>query len=195
MQTQFTAFAGHTKVAAGSLADITTHAHAHLGEGHAERLLVFADAGGTAVDLDLSGTVAQAITRLAGHPIYGTAATAPRPGRPRLGVVSREISLLPRHWAWLSRQPRSASATLRRLIDDALRQGAGTEAARLGREHAHRFLWSMAGDLPGFEEVARTLDRGDLGAFEASMATWPEDVRTYAVTLAAGEHVSNATAA
>jgi uncharacterized protein (DUF1330 family) len=95
-------------------------------------------------------------------------------GRPRLGVVSREIGLLPRHWAWLKQQPRSASAALRRLVDQAAKATAPAEATRLAREKAYRSMSRLGGDLPGFEEASRALFAGDLPGLRARMEGWPE---------------------
>ena len=106
------------------------------------------------------------------------------PGRPKLGVVSREISLLPRHWEWLEAQPNGASAAIRRLVDQARAQPG--EAERRGREAAGRFLTALAGNLPGYEETTRALYGGDLERFTALMEGWPEDIREYAAELAGG---------
>jgi hypothetical protein len=103
------------------------------------------------------------------------------PGRPKLGVVSREISLLPRHWEWLEAQPSGASAAIRRLVDQARNSAADQE--RRGREAAGRFLTAIAGNLPGYEEATRALWAGDTARFSALMADWPADVRAYAEQL------------
>lgn len=108
----------------------------------------------------------------------------PGPGRPRLGVVAREISLLPRHWEWLEQQPSGASAALRRLVDQA--RNAPGEAERRGREAAGRFMTAMAGNYPGYEEATRALYAGDLVKFVDLIAAWPADVRNFAVQLAGG---------
>jgi hypothetical protein len=104
------------------------------------------------------------------------------PGRPKLGVVSREISLLPRHWEWLEAQPNGASAAIRRLVDQA--RAMPGEKERRGREAAGRFLTAMAGNLAGYEETTRALYAGDLENFVALMAGWPKGIREYAARLA-----------
>jgi hypothetical protein len=106
-----------------------------------------------------------------------------RRGRPRLGVVAREVTLLPRHWAWLATQPGGASVALRRLVDDARRAGAGRDRARQARDAAYRFMHALAGDLPGFEEASRALFAGDRDRFAAAVASWPPDVREHATKL------------
>jgi len=98
---------------------------------------------------------------------------------PRLGVVSREVSLLPRHWDWLEQQPNGISAALRRLLDEARKRAPGEERARLAREAAGRFMTAMAGNLPGYEEAARALFAKDHERFTQRIAAWPEDVRLH----------------
>lgn len=117
-------------------------------------------------------------------------AAAPRPevrgpGRPKLGVVAREVTLLPRHWDWLAAQPGGASVALRKLVEAARSDASGEEAKRNARNAADRFMLGMAGDAPGFEEASRALYRGDRKAFEANIRDWPEDVRKTASRLAA----------
>jgi hypothetical protein len=127
-------------------------------------LLAFDDETGAQVDLDLTG------------------ASAPRPrGRPSLGVEAREVTLLPRHWQWLAKQPGGASVTLRKLVETAMKQG---RSERECRDAAYRFLTVMVGDRPGYEEAIRALYAGDRTRFEAFGATWPEAVRDHARALA-----------
>ena len=122
---------------------------------------VFEDGSGRLVDLDY----------------WDAAAAAPRPrGRPRLGVASREVTLLPRHWEWLSSQPGGASAAIRRLVEEARRRGAGSGEKR---DSAYRFLSHMCGDRPGYEEALRALYRGEEERFSALIAGWPEAIRDY----------------
>jgi len=117
-----------------------------------------------------------------------TAQPQPRtgPGRPRLGVVAREVTLLPRHWRWLSVQPGGASVALRKLVEDARRAHAGSDRQRDAQEAAYRFMSAMAGDAHGFEEAARALFAVDEKHFEEHIADWPQDVREHAQMLAVG---------
>jgi hypothetical protein len=96
-----------------------------------------------------------------------------------LGVVSREVSLLPRHWDWLEQQPNGASAALRRLVDQARKHEPGKERARLATEAAGRILSAMAGNLPGYEEASRALYAADRAHFEELILEWPRDIRAY----------------
>jgi hypothetical protein len=165
----FVAFAGRDLLARGTLADAVRACKDRLERGEDRRIALFDDATGGPVDIDLRGSAADVLARLA---------PAPRgPGRPRLGVVSREISLLPRHWSWLAEQRGGASATLRRLVDAARRDGADQDRARKAIEAAYRFMADMAGDQPGFEEASRALFARDLDAFAERIATWPAGVR------------------
>ncbi len=108
------------------------------------------------------------------------------PGRPKLGVVAREVTLLPRQWDWLSAQPGGASAALRRLIDAARKHGEGAERTRQARERTYHFLHALGGDLPGFEALSRALFGGDQAGFEEKLKAWPPDVSAYALRLAEG---------
>jgi hypothetical protein len=166
------AFAGNDLVARGRLRDVVSRCKTLVEEGEARRIAFFDDDSGRVMDIDLS----RSLDELQEHP---RPAESKRrgPGRPKLGVVCREVSLLPRHWQWLSAQRGGASATLRRLVDAARRDQAGDAAARLAIEAAHRFLWDIAGDLPGFEEATRALFRGDFDTLEKLTISWPIGIR------------------
>ena len=179
--TSCTAFDGPRRLAAGPLAEVARAVKARAEADPAAALLTFDDTTGAVIDLDLRGTPEEVVARL------GTSAPAASErrsrGRPRLGVVAREVTLLPRQWEWLARQPGGASAALRRLVD-AARRDDSPGVARAAREAAYRFMAAMAGDLPGFEEATRALFAGDRARFEAQAAAWPADIRAHAETLA-----------
>lgn len=192
-----TVFCGVKQIAHGQLADVAFAIKAHEASADGS-LLVFDDATGAVIDLDLRGGTAEILERLAerGRQEVGRALRAEAParaergrGRPKLGVVAREVTLLPRHWEWLAAQPGGASQALRRLVDQARNADDGRTDARLDRERAYRFMAALAGDLPGFEEAARALFAGDEAAFTARIAAWPEDVEAYAARLAQGAFV------
>jgi hypothetical protein len=190
-----TAFAGSALLATGPLAEIALAVKHAMDRGTTAPLLTFDDATGGVVDLDLRGSAADIVARL-GQP--GGSGTGPREapterppaqearsrGRPRLGVIAREVTLLPRHWDWLSAQAGGASVTLRRLVEAAQRGDGGRRQRRAAQEAAYRFMAAMAGDLPGFEEAARALFAGDRQRFERLVADWPDAVRAYAGRLA-----------
>lgn len=183
----FTAFAGHSLLRSGPVAEVVRALRDRLDRDAAATLLVFEDRTGVQVDFDLRGTGDECVARLAHHPLLAAVpAGGPRragPGRPRLGVVAREVTLLPRHWDWLETQPGGASAALRRLVDEARKSAPGTDAARAACEAAGRFLTAMAGNYPGYEEATRALFALDREGVSRHTADWPADVRAYLLRL------------
>jgi hypothetical protein len=163
-ETRCTVFDGPRRIAAGPLDQASAAARAALERG--AQVLIFDDATGRVVDLDLRPT------------------TPRGPGRPKLGVESREVTLLPRHWSWLNGQPGGASAALRRLVDAARRETLGLDQARHAQEAAYRFSTTMAGDAPGYEEATRALFAKDRRGFSEMSEAWPPDVRDHARALA-----------
>lgn len=191
----YTAFEGHRMLAAGPLADVALAVKRALGNQNGGALLVFQDGTGQQTDLDLTGDDAQVIARHTPPPNADAPATepdaadaadaAPRGrGRPKLGVVPREVTLLPRHWDWLGAQPGGASVALRKLVEQARRENEARDQQRQRQEAAYRFMSSMAGNLEGFEEATRALYAEDRERFAQCLATWPQDVRAYAMNLA-----------
>jgi len=190
--TRYTAFDGPRRVASGSLVEVASAVKEVVDQDGRSPVLVFDDATGRPLDLDLRGTPDQVRERaraqeraLACGTDPGTEATPRGPGRPKLGVVSKEVTLLPRHWAWLGAQPGGASATLRRLVDQARKAGEAQDRVRRAQDAAFRFMTDMAGDLPGFEEAIRGLFAGDRDKFDAEIQAWPADVRQHSRALAA----------
>lgn len=177
--TRYTAFTGHLLLASGSLQQVAL-AVREAPEG----ALVFEDRTGRVIDLDLRGSAEEVMGRLAALSPPRAAEAARQRGRPKLGVVPREVTLLPRHWDWLASQPGGASAVLRRLVDEARRQDAGRTERRAAHERAYRFLSALAGDLPHFEEAIRALFADDLPRMRVQMEGWPPAVATYAAQLA-----------
>jgi uncharacterized protein len=171
----YTAFAGERLLASGAKPTVLLALKGHEREG--DRVLVFDDATGRQVDFDLRGTPEEVLAR-------AEARTRAGPGRPKLGVVSREVSLLPRHWEWLEQQPNGISAALRRLVDEARKREPDQVRARRAREAAGRFMWAMAGDLRGFEEASRALYAGDHARLRKLIRAWPGDVRAHLLALA-----------
>lgn len=180
------AFAGSKLIAAGPLAQVALHVHAQAATDCP--VLVFSDDTGRVVDLDLRGTREDVAQRYA-------EATPPQEapkgrGRPKLGVVPREITLLPRHWEWLASQQGGASQTLRRLVDEARKADGGRTQAKTAQERTYRFVTALAGDLPDYEEAVRALFASDRAALDRHMQAWPADVRQYALRLL-GENAAN----
>lgn len=181
-----TAFAGERLLAAGPAPEVALAIRAAAAMNGDAALLVFDDRTGRQVDFDLSGSEADIRARLASEKPAAQAASARRsPGRPKLGVVAREVTLLPRHWEWLAEQPGGASVTLRRLVDAARNAEADPARARKARETADRFMAAMLGNRPGYEEASRALYAGDRGRFMELSEPWPVDLRDHARRLAA----------
>jgi hypothetical protein len=180
----YTVFAGHRRLATGPLATITGMvAEAQANGSEQEPLLVFDDRTGRVVDVDLRGTSTAVDAPPGDVPPEASAAPPRSPGRPRLGVVAREVTLLPHHWEWLAAQPGGASVTLRKLVELARKQGAGDERIRLAREATYRFLHAIGGNLPDYEEVTRALFAGQVSAMRQHMHEWPHDVRAHALAM------------
>ncbi len=155
-----------------------------IDEGASAPVLIFDDATSELVEIDFRGTVGEVLSRLS--PVVTEEEVSPRrPGRPRLGVVAREVTLLPRHWEWLNSQPGGASVALRKLVEEARRSSEGKDRVRRSQEAAYRFLSAMAGNEPGYEEALRALFAGDRARFDALAESWPPDVRDHARMLAA----------
>lgn len=142
-----------------------------------ELVLIFEVETGRQIDVDLRGALEEVLERY-------VPAAAKGPGRPKLGVTSREVSLLPRHWDWLEEQPSGASAALRRLVEAAIKHEPGKERARRVRAALSRFLSAMAGDRPHYEEACRALFAGETAQFAVLVERWPKDIREYAVQQA-----------
>ena len=174
---QLLVFEGDHCVESGPRPGVLTALKARFDSGAAGTLLVFDGSSGKQVDFDLRGSLADVLAR------NGPPAPRSGPGRPRLGVVGREISLLPRHWEWLEGQPNGASAAIRRLIDEGRRHDPAPGQARQAREATGRLMTALAGNLPGYEEALRALYAGDRAAFEGRVREWPVDVKEQALRL------------
>ncbi|MEO5962382.1 MAG: DUF2239 family protein [Thermomonas sp.] len=189
-----TAFAGSHRIASGELRHVALKAKRVFDSEPDRPILVFEDATGMVVELPLelpAGDLLRTLSSMPDEAVEAKTVSVPTrgPGRPRLGVVAREITLLPRHWDWLNAQPGGASVTLRRLVEDARKVTADGDRRRVAQEAAYRFMHALAGDLPDYEEATRALFAGDIGRFEEALARWPEDVREHASLLAAGAFV------
>jgi hypothetical protein len=192
--TTVTAFEGSARVGTGALRDVAM-AIKTAQERRTSAVLVFEDVTSHQVDVDTRGTKEQVLQRLVAlEPNEGegdiavvdapVTDVARGPGRPKLGVVAREITLLPRHWEWLATQSGGASVAIRKLVDEAKKQNEARDRARFAQESAYRFISVMAGNLPGFEEASRALFANNAERFAHTVAYWPKDVREHAVVLA-----------
>jgi hypothetical protein len=185
----YIAFEGDRCIGTGDLRGVARSARKTLGRQPHASILIFNGRTSALVDVDFRGSVDDVVARIpspeAPAADEDTAVTAPRgPGRPKLGVVAREITLLPRHWDWLAQQKGGASVAIRKLVDEARRTNEGSDRIRLAQEAAYRFMSTMAGNRPHFEEAIRALFAGDAKRFEQLIAEWPADVRDHAMRLA-----------
>jgi hypothetical protein len=187
----FTAFVGHRRLASGLLTEVAITIKKATKPTGTEPILVFDDTSGRSIDLDLRGTDEDILARLPPSGPNPETITAESPvseprgrGRPRLGVVAREVTLLPRHWDWLAGQPGGASVVLRKLVEEARHASGDRDRHRAARDAAYHFMSAMAGNFKGFEEASRALFADDQRRFGELVAAWPEDVRDHIVRLA-----------
>jgi len=184
------AFDGHTLLVRGDLITVALAVKTAAAERPEATILTFDDLTGRVIDLDLRGSPEEITARLT-QPAPTAPETAPETprgrGRPKLGVVAREVTLLPRHWDWLAAQPGGASQALRRLVEDARKNDGRETDARAAQEAAYRFMSAMAGNLPGFEEASRAFFANERERFAEQAAAWPVDVREHVRRLAWGD--------
>ena len=206
----YTAFSGHRRIASGPLRTVALVVKQAIESGAARPVLIFDDTTGRSVDIDTRGSDEEVVARLAqptatnvraegarsGCPLQlvpDSLDTDPRigeprgRGRPKLGVVPREVTLLPRHWEWLATQPGGASVALRKLVEEARRTHAEKDRRCKAQERAYHFMAAMAGDMPSFEEATRALFANDQRRLRELVVAWPDDVRDHAISLAFGD--------
>lgn len=182
LPSRLVAFSDGQKLADGGIPSVAASLRRHLDDDPKASILVFDAETSRPFELDLQGD-ANAVTRR-----YASLEALPdapkRPGRPKLGVVGREVTLLPRHWEWLAAQPGGASVTLRKLVEQARRDGSGGDARRRAQDATYRFMLGVAGDREGYEEALRALYAGRRDDFMRLVGAWPADVRDHVVQLA-----------
>jgi hypothetical protein len=187
-----TAFAGKRLVASGGLLPVALRAQEAANRDKFAQVLIFDDVTSNPVEVDLRGTPDDLTRRIAETEAAAAQSNEPilaegeirKPGRPKLGVVAREVTLLPRHWEWLASQPGGASVALRKLVEQAKKANQGTDRLRIAQEAAYRFLSAMCGNEPGFEEANRALFAGNRERFVQVIEPWPSDLRDHAMKLA-----------
>lgn len=185
-QQKFTAFLDKSCIARGSIETVVTAAKEQFDQGINARLVIYSDDTGETVEIDFRGTINEVLARLTQHPMLPTQSEPAEislkrsgPGRPKLGVVSREVSLLPRHWDWLAKQSGGASNALRRLVEEARKKNETQDHQREIESAVHRFMWDMAGNEPHFEDVTRAFYIRDFQTMGSLMKDWPTDVRVH----------------
>ncbi|MHB0770686.1 DUF2239 family protein [Bradyrhizobium sp. 5.13L] len=189
MQGTYTAFVGQRRLASGTAGEVALSVK-RATQPLDQPVIIFDDGTGRSIDFDLRGDDREVLARLAKlMPPPATENSEPPSGprgrgRPKLGVVAREVTLLPRHWEWLNAQAGGASVALRKLVDEARRASGAKERERHARDAAYHFMSTMAGNLPQFEEASRALFADDRRRFTGLIADWPTDIRDHIVKLA-----------
>ena len=178
----YIAFSPNQRLARGTLVEAALVAHSHL---HEPGVVIFDETTFSVVDVDLGGSAEEVRRRVESYP-HATQKPSRTRGRPKLGVVGREVTLLPRHWEWLAQQPGGASVTLRKLVSAARKDPKHQQqfAQHQAQQKAYRFCQAMAGDLPGYEEALRALYAQDIDGFKNNTETWPQDIADTAIALA-----------
>lgn len=172
---RFSAFSGTEHFFEGTLPDVTDAIRKRLAILPDSQILVFSQATGLQTDIYLD---------LPAKRFDETVSPTTVPGRTKLGVVGREVTLLPRHWEWLNSQSGGASVALRKLVEIAMRENVEKDEIRHRHEAAYRFMTALAGDLPGYEEALRCLFANDRRGLEERITGWPADVKRFALQLA-----------
>lgn len=185
------AFSRSERIAEGRPREVAAAVKTLVDADREASVLVFDAQTSEPVEIDLRGGLDDVLARLPAAEDVPLPAADPKPGpaartvgRPRLGVAAREVTLLPRHWDWLARQPGGASVALRKLVEQALHTHADADRVRQARESTYRFMTAIAGNEPHHEEAVRALFAGNLDAFAQMVAAWPADVRQHTLTLA-----------
>ena len=189
MNPAYVAFENERRIAAGDLDEVARAAKQLHDRRKDAAILVFNGSTSALVDIDFRGSVEDVLARLPKlappRDEEPAAPAAPRgPGRPKLGVVAREITLLPRHWDWLAQQKGGASVAIRKLIDEARRTSGDKDRTRSAQDAAYRFMTVMAGNRPHYEDAIRALFAHDRRRFTTLIADWPVDIRDHTVKLA-----------
>jgi hypothetical protein len=191
-----TAFADTRQIASGDLIDVARATKRFMEVDPSLTILIFDD-NSELVEIDFRGTQNEVVDRIQEQQANLLAAPSKDdsedsatvaaksssekqgPGRPKLGVVSKEVTLLPRHWEWLAAQPGGASVTLRKLIDAARKQDDVPSRERKTQEITYKFMSAMAGNEVNFEEATRALFAGESKRFAELIEPWPQDLRSH----------------
>lgn len=188
-----TAFEGNRCIASGNILEVAQKVKEIIGRDESAPILIFSDLTSELIEIDFRGTMHDVLTRLEKSTAEVESAVSPSttdpslrrgPGRPKLGVVPREVTLLPRHWDWLNGQPGGASVALRKLVEEARRVNSSCDKVIGSQQVAYRFMVAMAGNMEGFEEATRALFTGAPERFNDHISSWPVDIRNHTLKLA-----------
>lgn len=183
----YTAFENDKLLVTGNLEDVVLQIRKRLKSHPSLKILVFSDDTGKEMDFDLRGSEKEVLEKLKIYLSPEDLDEPVGPGRPKLGVIAREVSLLPRHWEWLATQPGGASATLRKLVEEARKSSTTRDTVKQAQERTYKFMTAIAGNLPNYEEALRALYAKDKARFRTQISDWPIDVKDYIKRLS--QHV------
>ena len=178
----YTAFEGVACIGSGDITLVAALAKEAIDKDPHAGIHIFDDITGELLELDFRGTVEDVLRRLRASDQLDKIELR-GPGRPKLGVIAREVTLLPRHWDWLNTQPGGASVALRKLVEIAKRENAGKDQIRQARDASYQFMFIMAGDMPNYEEALRALYAGHQESFDFQIEQWPADIKAHAKKL------------
>lgn len=167
----YTAFVGNTRLITDSLLNV---ALAIKNQQHdSAPILIFEDQTGKQIDVNITGSESDIQQR------YAELETVKKVGRPKLGVISREITLQQKHWDWLDLQNSSASAVIRKLIDQELNNAQSESNIMMTKQTTDRFMSAMLGNMPNYEEATRALYQGNKEGFLELIQDYPNDLKEY----------------
>lgn len=175
----YTAFDGNKLIFQGSLTDVVLKIKKRLGKEINSSILIFSNSTGNVIDFNFHGLERDVQRRLEVFVTEEAQTFNTGPGRPKLGVISREVSLLPRHWEWLATQTGGSSATLRNLVEEAKKKSENGNQIKQAQERTYKFMFAIAGDFEGYEEVLRALYKKDEITFLEKIENWPKDIQVY----------------
>lgn len=186
MFTSYTAFENDQILTQGPLDQVVLKIKRKLGNAAHSSILIFSDQSGKIMDFNFSGSEAEVIKRLDIYVSSSSPASSEiqGPGRPKLGVISREVSLLPRHWEWLAQQSSSVSAILRKMIEEAMKKSSTANETKQSQERTYQFMSVMAGNLSQYEEALRALYQKNQKLFFSLIDKWPTDIKKHVTSLA-----------
>ena len=181
----YTAFEDHKILSQGILEDVVLKVKKRLEKSPESQIVIYSDATGKSMDFNFQGSEKEVLKRLEVYTTpENTTEVSSGPGRPKLGVISREVSLLPKHWEWLATQSGGASNTLRKLVEENMKKTSGVLTVKTAQERTYKFMSVEAGDLENYEEALRALYRKDKERFAIEIKTWPRDVQKHILELA-----------
>lgn len=170
-ETTYTAFIGYQQLISDQLLNVALMIKQ---QGDISTpVLIFNDQTGQQIDVNIIGSELDLRQR------YGEPEVVKKVGRPKLGVISREITLQQKHWDWLDQQNSSASAVIRKLIDQELNNPLSESNKMMAKQALDRFMTAMSGNISHYEEATRALYRDDQQSFVALIENCPEDIKTY----------------